>query len=94
MGFSFSIAFCPTMFVLYFVTLMPVALTSSYGFLLPSVFGIGTSLPVLAAIWMITFIGLSGSLLKRSRRTGQIVQRAAGIVLVIMGMLDTITYWI
>jgi cytochrome c-type biogenesis protein len=32
LGFSFSLAFCPTMFVLFFITLMPVVLSSSYGF--------------------------------------------------------------
>lgn len=31
MGASFSIAFCPTMFVLFFVWLMPTVATSSYG---------------------------------------------------------------
>ncbi|WNS74933.1 sulfite exporter TauE/SafE family protein [Bacillus sp. DTU_2020_1000418_1_SI_GHA_SEK_038] len=93
MGASFSIAFCPTMFVLFFVTLMPVVLTSSYGFFLPAVFGIGTSIPVLVIIGAISFLGLSGALLKKSKNIGRGVQRFAGIVLILFGILDIVTYW-
>lgn len=93
MGASFSIAFCPTMFVIFFVTLMPVVLTSSYGMILPTVFGIGTSIPVLVVIGVISFLGLSGSLLKRSKTVGLWVQRIAGATLIFLGILDTITYW-
>src|SRR5690606_26007340 len=37
MGFSFSLGFCPTMFILFFVTLMPMVLSTSYGAILPSI---------------------------------------------------------
>ncbi|RST76117.1 sulfite exporter TauE/SafE family protein [Siminovitchia acidinfaciens] len=94
MGASFSIAFCPTMFVIFFVTLMPVVLTSSYGLILPTVFGIGTSIPVLVVIGMISYLGLSGSLMKRSRKVGNVVQRIAGAALILIGILDTVTYWV
>lgn len=93
MGASFSIAFCPTMFVIFFVTLMPVVLTSTYGMVLPTVFGIGTSIPVLLVMGVISFLGLSGSLLKRSKKVGLWVQRIAGVTLILLGILDTITYW-
>lgn len=93
MGVSFSIAFCPTMFVIFFVTLMPVVLTSSYGMILPTVFGIGTSIPVLVVIGVISFLGLSGSLMKKSKKIGLWVQRTAGVTLILLGILDTMTYW-
>lgn len=93
MGASFSIAFCPTMFVLFFVTLMPVVLTSSYGIFLPAVFGIGTSIPVIIIIGSISFLGLSGTLLKKSKKIGRGIQSIAGVVLVLFGILDTVTYW-
>ncbi|MDR6121644.1 cytochrome c-type biogenesis protein [Bacillus sp. SLBN-46] len=35
LGLSFSLAFCPTMFILFFVTLMPVVLASPYGICSP-----------------------------------------------------------
>lgn len=93
LGVSFTLAFCPTMFVLFILTLMPVALTTSYGFILPSVFGIGTSLPLLLVIFLIWYFGASGAILKRSRKIGAITQKLAGVLLLIIGILDTLTYW-
>ena len=93
MGVSFSIAFCPTMFSLYFFTLMPIVLSSSYGAVLPSVFAIGTSIPVLIFAGIISYIGLDGALMKKSRKLGMVVQKSAGYFLIILGVLDTITYW-
>src|SRR5699024_7648212 len=51
MGVSFTLAFCPTMFVLFLLTLMPIVVVTSYGVVLPAVFGIGTSLPLLIVIF-------------------------------------------
>lgn len=55
LGASFSLAFCPTMFVLFFVWLMPTVVSTSYGFILPAVFGIATSIPLILIfvfIWL------------------------------------------
>jgi len=93
MGVSFSIAFCPTMFALFFFTLMPIVLTSSYGAFLPSVFAIGTSVPVLVFAGIVTFIGLDGALLKKSKKIGNMIQKTAAILFIILGILDTVTYW-
>jgi cytochrome c biogenesis protein CcdA len=93
MGVSFSIAFCPTMFALFFFTLMPIVLTSSYGALLPSVFAIGTSVPVLVFAGIVTFIGLDGALLKKSKKIGNMIQKTAAFLFIILGILDTVTYW-
>lgn len=94
MGISFSIAFCPTMFSLYFFSLMPIVLSTPYGAVLPPIFAIGTSIPVLVFAAIITFIGLDGSLIKNSRNLGLIVQKSAGSILILLGVLDTITYWV
>jgi cytochrome c-type biogenesis protein len=93
MGVSFSIAFCPTMFVLFFLTLMPIVLSSSYGALLPSVFAIGTSLPLIIFMFVIFYLGIDGALMKRSRKIGAGVQKFAGVFLIIIGLFDTFTYW-
>lgn len=94
MGFSFTLGFCPTMFVLFIFTLMPIVLITPYGVLLPAVFGIGTSLPLLVVIFLIWYFGASGGILKRSRKVGTIVQKTAGVFLIIIGIMDTLTYWI
>ncbi|MDN3020130.1 sulfite exporter TauE/SafE family protein [Paenibacillus sp. BSR1-1] len=93
LGFSFSLAFCPTMFVLFFVTLMPVALSSPYGFILPPIFALGTAIPLLIVIAIIWFLGGSGVLMKKSRKFGTMVGRLAGILMLLLGIFDTITYW-
>lgn len=93
MGVSFTLAFCPTMFVLFLLTLMPIVVTTSYGAVLPAVFGIGTSFPLIIVIFLIWYFGASGAILKRSRKVGNITQKVAGALLVIIGVLDTITYW-
>jgi cytochrome c-type biogenesis protein len=93
MGVSFSIAFCPTMFSLFFFTLMPIVLNTSYGAVLPSVFAIGTSIPLLIFAAIISYIGLNGSLMKKGRKVGSVVQKIAGYILIIVGFFDTVTYW-
>ncbi len=47
MGVIFALAFCPYVAVLFFAILIPMALTSAGGVLLPPVFAIGTGLPVI-----------------------------------------------
>jgi cytochrome c-type biogenesis protein len=94
MGVSFTLGFCPTMFVLFFITLMPMAMSVSYGTVLPAVFAVGTSLPLIIAVFLIWYFKLSGKVMKKKgRKLGSIVQRAAGIIIVVLGILDTITYW-
>lgn len=47
LGFIFALAFCPVSAALFFGSLIPLALNSKGGTLLPFVYGIGTGLPVL-----------------------------------------------
>ena len=47
LGIVFALAFCPYSAVLYFGVLMPLALQSTEGIVLPAVFALGTGIPVL-----------------------------------------------
>lgn len=93
LGFSFSLAFCPTMFLLFFVTLMPVVMSSPYGFILPPIFAIGTAIPLLIFIFIIWYLGGSGVIMKKGRKFGMVIQRIAGILMLLLGIFDTLTYW-
>lgn len=93
MGVSFTLAFCPTMFVLFLLTLMPIVVVTSYGAVLPAVFGIGTSFPLIIVIFLIWYFGASGAVIKRSRKIGSLVQKVAGAVLIIIGISDALVYW-
>lgn len=46
MGAGFALAFCPVSAALFFMGLIPLALTAESRFLLPSIYGFGTALPV------------------------------------------------
>lgn len=93
LGASFSLAFCPTMFVLFFVWLMPLVVTTSYGLVLPVVFGLATSLPLIVLFLLIWFFDAKRLIMKKSMKAGRIVQSLAGVILIIIGIADTITYW-
>lgn len=94
MGVSFTLGFCPTMFVLFFITLMPMALAVGFGPVLPAVFAIGTSSPLILAIFLIWYFGLAGKLMKKNgRKLGTFVQKLTGAFMILLGLLDTITYW-
>lgn len=46
LGFIFALAFCPVSAALFFGSLIPLALNSNAGTLLPFIYGVGTALPV------------------------------------------------
>ena len=55
LGILFALAFCPSSGLLYFGMLIPMSATASGGYLLPVVYAIATSLPVLIVAWILTF---------------------------------------
>ncbi|MCK1998340.1 sulfite exporter TauE/SafE family protein [Psychrobacillus psychrodurans] len=93
LGASFSLAFCPTMFVLFFVWLMPTVVSTSYGFILPAAFGIATSIPLILLFVFIWLFDAKRLIMKNSMKIGGIIQKIAGVILIIIGVFDTITYW-
>lgn len=93
MGASFAIAFCPTMFVLFFGWLMPIVASTPYGLILPSVFGVATSIPLILLLVFIYLFDAKRLIMRTSIKLGRGIQIVAGILLVFIGMTDTITYW-
>ena len=55
LGVLFAMAFCPTSGMLYFGMLIPMSAVESGGYMLPVVYAIATSLPVLVAAWIIAY---------------------------------------
>ncbi|MDM5427287.1 urease accessory protein UreH domain-containing protein [Bacillus mycoides] len=94
LGFFFSLAFCPTMFVLFFGTLIPLSFSSNYGYLFPTFFSIGTALPIVVLMFIISYLGLNGTLLKKSRKIGKNIQLIAGVLLILIGLYDISLYWV
>lgn len=93
LGAAFSFGFCPTMVWLFFGLVMPMVFSSSYGVILPSVFSLGTAMPFLLFIGLNIAFGVDTAILKRSRKWGKWIQKIAGVIFLVLGVADTVTYW-
>ena len=82
------------MFVLFFINLIPLSLTSPFGITFPTIFALGTSMPIIIMIFLIWYFDLSGKFVKKKgRKIGLVVQRAAGFLMILLGILDILTFW-
>ena len=81
MGCAFALAFCPTSGVLYFGGLLPLALTTTAGWLLPLLFAIATAVPV-----VLVSIVLAYSMQNIGRVMGKIqsLQRILNILVAVL----------
>lgn len=93
MGVAFSLGFCPTMFSVFFGGVMPLAIQSGYGFLLPPVFAVGTAMPLLLFAGLAVGFGLDRRMIKRAKTWGKRVQIGAAVLFILLGISDTLTYW-
>lgn len=95
LGVAFGFAFCPTLFALFFGFLIPLALSRPDGVLYPALFALGTALPLLTILGLLTFAG--GSLRRYARQVGRghrVVTVLAGALLIVAGLHDTLLYWL
>lgn len=95
LGAAFSLAFCPTLFLLFFGLTIPLALSSPIGVLYPGVFAVGTTLPLLVLAAMLSAgLGAGGGYVARARRVDAWIRPVAATVLLLAGLNDTLTYWL
>ena len=94
LGMAFGLAFCPTLFLLFFGLLIPLALASPGGIVFPALFAVGTAAPLLVLLGLLG-LGLGGSTRTHlaMERVQPILTRVAGLVLLVAGLNDTIVYW-
>jgi len=94
LGLVFSLAFCPTLFWLFFGLTLPLALRSAGGWSFAGLFAIGSSLPLLAVATLVPVgAGAVEALAGSMRRLERPVRGAAAVVLVVAGLHDTLGYW-
>lgn len=95
LGAAFGLAFCPTLFLLFFGLLIPLAIASPGGAAFPALFALGTALPVLAILGLVV-VGLAprASSAGPIARVEPLLTRLAGLVLVLAGLNDTVVYWL
>lgn len=94
LGVVFSLAFCPTLFWLFFGLTVPLALRSAGGWSFPGLFALGSALPLLAvsAVMALGFGAVEWAT-GRMSRFRHVVSAAAGGTFVLAGLHDTIVYW-
>ncbi|MGH7326658.1 MAG: sulfite exporter TauE/SafE family protein [Candidatus Rokuibacteriota bacterium] len=95
LGVAFSFAFCPTLFWLFFGLTVPLALRSTGGWAFPGLFAFGSSLPLLAVVGLVAAgLGTVGRVAGGIRWFERGLRVAAGLVLILAGLHDTLIYWV
>lgn len=93
LGMVFALTFCPVSAGLFFGSLIPLALRHGSTVLLPSLYGIGTGLPVLLFALLFAFSARSvGAAFRVLTRVERWVRRATGIVFVVVGVYLIVKY--
>ncbi len=87
LGLLFALSFCPISAALFFGSLIPLSLKNSSSIILPSVYGIGTGLPVLGFALFIS-IGMKNveRLFKQVTTLEYWSRRATGVVFILVGI--------
>ena len=92
LGVLFAMAFCPTSGMLYFGMLIPMSAVESGGYVLPVVYAIATSLPVLLAAWIIAYSMQSlGKVMGKIAIFQRWFNRFVAILFILVGLYYTIT---
>lgn len=95
LGSAFSLAFCPTLFWLFFGLLIPLSLSSAVGVFYPGVFALGTVLPLMIMAVLLSWgAKAAGERILGMRRLSRIMQRATGVVFLIGGINEAVLYWL
>ncbi|MFA5156626.1 MAG: aromatic aminobenezylarsenical efflux permease ArsG family transporter [Candidatus Omnitrophota bacterium] len=93
LGFIFALAFCPISAALFFGSLIPLALNSKAGVLLPFVYGIGTGLPVLLfAVAIALGITSLSHWFRRITKLEYYTRRITGAIFILVGLYYTGIY--
>jgi len=87
LGFVFALSFCPVSAALFFGSLLPLALALESRVLLPSLYGVGTAVPVLAlAIAVALGARRFGRVFDRTADVERWLRAGTGVVFVVVGV--------
>lgn len=86
-GFVFALSFCPVSAGLFFGGLLPMALSNNSILVLPTLFGIGTSLPVVIFAFLMAFgTQYVGKAFHRLTQAEAWIRRLSGIAFILAGI--------
>jgi cytochrome c biogenesis protein CcdA len=87
LGFIFALAFCPISAALFFGTLIPLAINSKGGILLPFIYGIGSGLPVFVfAVVIALGVTSLSHWFNQITRLEYYARKVTGVVFIIVGL--------
>jgi len=93
LGMLFALSFCPISAALFFGSLLPLATKYNSVFTMPSVYGIGTALPVLAFSLLLAFgAHWVGKAFHKVSKVELWLRRATGVVFIGVGIYISILY--
>lgn len=93
LGIIFALSFCPVSAALFFGSLIPLAINHESVILLPSLYGIGTGLPVLAFALLLAVSAKSvGSLFNKITVFELWARRVTGVIFIAVGVYMTLKY--
>ncbi|MCX5698959.1 MAG: aromatic aminobenezylarsenical efflux permease ArsG family transporter [Candidatus Omnitrophica bacterium] len=93
LGFIFALAFCPISSALFFGNLIPLAINSKSGIVLPFIYGIGTGLPVLVfAVAIALGVTSLSRWFNRVTRLEYYTRKITGVVFILVGLYYTGIY--
>lgn len=94
LGVGFSLAFCPTLFVLFFGATLMIVARSAEGFTFPAFFVLGTVVPLVLFVGLALTGSRAAERLRRGmRRANKPLRWVATALLILLGLHDTLVYW-
>jgi len=94
LGVAFSFAFCPTLALLFFGYVIPMAVASQAGPLYPAAFALGTTFPLLLTVAVVAAGSNAATLEPRLASWEPRLRKAAGVIFLLAGLNDTVLYWL
>lgn len=93
LGLLFALSFCPWSAFLFFVAFIPVAIERQSAVLLPSLYGLGTALPVVAFAVLIAFSTQAvGKAFNMVTQFEWWARRITGLIFLVVGVLFSLEY--
>jgi len=93
LGILFALSFCPVSAALFFGSLIPLALKHGSGYVFPTIYGIGTGLPVFIFALLIAVGSKSiSSLFDRIKNLEIWFRRITGVIFILVGIYYSLTY--
>jgi cytochrome c-type biogenesis protein len=94
LGMIFALAFCPYSAVLFFMMLMPLAISSPGGLGLPLVYAFATGLPVILFAWLLAFaVGNVASVYQRIKGFELGMRRLVALLFIGVGLYYVIVFY-